>query len=290
MGNENPTIKHRNEAIDIAKGIGIILMVMGHSGCPKMLFNFIYLFHMPLFFFCSGYFFHPTNKVSDTIKKRIKGLYLPFIKWSIPFLLLHNICFNLNIYNESYGFNGIASSLYDLKTYLTRLFYIIFYMSGSEQLLGGFWFLKVLFISSIGISLLYFIKQRIHSIQKLSTFQICILLTIIAIISVKLNIRIPVLGELHQLSLAAIFYLIGYSYRQIENTDNYNWIFTIITLSLILICSLFYVVSMTELKTPTNVIPFIITGSIGSISIISLSNLIHTHKITKYLRYVGGGQ
>lgn len=39
----------RNNIIDIAKGIGIILVVAGHSmEWPK---NFIYLFHMPLFFF-----------------------------------------------------------------------------------------------------------------------------------------------------------------------------------------------------------------------------------------------
>lgn len=45
--------------ISIAKALGIILMVVGHSGCPEILARFIYLFHMPLFFFCSGYFFTP---------------------------------------------------------------------------------------------------------------------------------------------------------------------------------------------------------------------------------------
>ena len=34
-----------NNSITIAKALGIILMVIGHSGCPQTLFKFIYLFH-----------------------------------------------------------------------------------------------------------------------------------------------------------------------------------------------------------------------------------------------------
>lgn len=44
---------------DIAKGIGILLVVMGHLGIPPMLSNAIYLFHMPLFFILSGLLFAP---------------------------------------------------------------------------------------------------------------------------------------------------------------------------------------------------------------------------------------
>ena len=52
-----------NNSITIAKAIGIILMVVGHAGCPPFIFKFIYLFHMPLYFFCSGLFFKPINNI-----------------------------------------------------------------------------------------------------------------------------------------------------------------------------------------------------------------------------------
>jgi fucose 4-O-acetylase-like acetyltransferase len=42
--------------IDIAKGIGIILVVVGHTSTPLYLHNIIYQFHMPLFFILSGLF------------------------------------------------------------------------------------------------------------------------------------------------------------------------------------------------------------------------------------------
>lgn len=47
----------RVESVTIAKAIGIILMVVGHSGLGGYPIRFIYLFHMPLFFFLSGYCF-----------------------------------------------------------------------------------------------------------------------------------------------------------------------------------------------------------------------------------------
>lgn len=49
--------RQRVEWVDIAKGIGIFLMVIGHTGIPKLASQWIYSFHMPLFFFLSGYFF-----------------------------------------------------------------------------------------------------------------------------------------------------------------------------------------------------------------------------------------
>lgn len=41
----------RIEYIDIAKGVGIILMIMGHIGYGELFHRFIHAFHMPLFYF-----------------------------------------------------------------------------------------------------------------------------------------------------------------------------------------------------------------------------------------------
>ncbi|NJB83255.1 fucose 4-O-acetylase-like acetyltransferase [Wenyingzhuangia aestuarii] len=45
----------RVEWIDIFKGIGILLVVIGHSTIPKELSWWIWSFHMPLFFTMSSY-------------------------------------------------------------------------------------------------------------------------------------------------------------------------------------------------------------------------------------------
>ena len=47
----------RDDKVTIAKGIGILLMVAAHAGIPDVISRFIVMFHMPLFFFMSGYCF-----------------------------------------------------------------------------------------------------------------------------------------------------------------------------------------------------------------------------------------
>lgn len=48
--------KAREIWADVAKGVGIILVIMGHANCPNLPHGIICSFHMPLFFFLSGLF------------------------------------------------------------------------------------------------------------------------------------------------------------------------------------------------------------------------------------------
>lgn len=74
----------RIEWIDIAKGIGIILMVLGHLGIPHWLHNWIYSFHMPLFLFLSGLVFKVDGcSFRKLLKKRFLQLMVPYIGFSI---------------------------------------------------------------------------------------------------------------------------------------------------------------------------------------------------------------
>jgi acyltransferase len=45
--------------IDIAKGITILLVIVGHTLIGYKVNDYIYAFHMPLFFICSGLLFKP---------------------------------------------------------------------------------------------------------------------------------------------------------------------------------------------------------------------------------------
>lgn len=47
--------RQRDLRLDILKGIGIILMVMGHANAPGR--SFIYLFHMAVFFIALGWLY-----------------------------------------------------------------------------------------------------------------------------------------------------------------------------------------------------------------------------------------
>lgn len=136
----------RNTVISICKGVAIILMVMGHAEPPDLISNFIYIFHMPLFFITAGYFF--TRKCLDDpwrfCVKRFKGLYVPFLKWALIFLLLHNLWFEVGLLNERYGnWMGGVTHPYGRHEFFKRLFMIVTSMSGYDEFMAGaFWFFR----------------------------------------------------------------------------------------------------------------------------------------------------
>ncbi|MDR1897827.1 MAG: acyltransferase family protein, partial [Prevotellaceae bacterium] len=90
--------KQRFQWVDIAKGIGIILVVYGHvirgihsSGIidDKTFYlsdTFVYSFHMPLFFVLSGLFFKRSldkYKANGLFVEKCKSLVYPYIIWSL---------------------------------------------------------------------------------------------------------------------------------------------------------------------------------------------------------------
>jgi fucose 4-O-acetylase-like acetyltransferase len=83
----------RKSWVDIAKGIAIILMVLGHSSLPSVLQNFIFAFHMPLFFIASGYTTNWEKYAPGAyVLHKCKTLMLPFgIYGIIVFGLLQQI-------------------------------------------------------------------------------------------------------------------------------------------------------------------------------------------------------
>lgn len=84
--------------IDLAKAICIVLVVVGHydpAGEPMWWAKgreFIYLFHMPLFFFASGYVYRLTLRMGETYgafaAKKLRRLMLPYLVMSCLIITL----------------------------------------------------------------------------------------------------------------------------------------------------------------------------------------------------------
>lgn len=62
---------------DIAKGITIILVILGHTDLPAYLRMIIFSFHMPFFFIANGYFVKK-YQIKNMIKKSAKSLLIPY--------------------------------------------------------------------------------------------------------------------------------------------------------------------------------------------------------------------
>ena len=82
--------------IDMAKGIGIILVVAGHTGfLSDTLLNWIMSFHMPLFFILSGMLLSHTNadrqNMSAFLKKKARTILVPYFSFSVLSILFSAI-------------------------------------------------------------------------------------------------------------------------------------------------------------------------------------------------------
>jgi len=88
-------MQKRIEWLDMAKGWGILLIIFGHMGtfiCPVTYYPHIviYSFHIPLFFFLSGYLFSVGKGFGDFLKKKLRTIVLPYFFFAAV-LLLYNM-------------------------------------------------------------------------------------------------------------------------------------------------------------------------------------------------------
>lgn len=272
----------RDDKVTIAKGIAILLMVAAHAGIPDIVNRFIVMFHMPLFFFMSGYCFkekYLSPPPITFVNKRIKGLYIPFIKWSLLFLLLHNVFYYLNIYNGEYGFRGRVSSLYSIKDFASRCFHIVVGLHGQEQLLGGYWFLpQLLYASVIGFFAIKYIKNIYVGISAVLG---------ITIITSAFGLRIPFWGIGSLSFLSTAFFLMGYVYRKKYGNWNKGFL-TILFAVIVAIGSVFCYTSMLSFTTE-KILPYAICAICGTVMTLNISQYIASKEgwTRKALVYVG---
>ena len=259
-----------SEAISIAKALGIILMIIGHTGCPDWMFSFIYLFHMPLFFFLSGYCFK--DKYLDDkktfIQHRIKGLYVPFVKYNLLFIVLHNLLYPLKIYEHSYSWNEI------LNKCLQTLF-----MGYTETDLGQYWFLRYLLLSALAFLLMRYVTRKNPNIIRYGFW-------IIALLSIPCNYYqfSHIISSIMLLSL--FFYCAGYAFQS-KSFTAHDGVIAACFLSVALV-SIFIHSSMLRMKTE-DILPYCLIALTGVYATFALSHRIAATKtfLKKMLVYVG---
>lgn len=150
------TLKQKKyyQEISIARGIGMICVILGHAfpdgetgisnSVANFLFQFVYSFHMPLFFIMAGFVFcnkylacHGLENKKREVTKKAKRLLIPYFFYSLIVAFLKIF---LNIY---------ANHPFELKD----LWLVMVGVSPS----GGVWFLWTLFM----ITMLFLLFNRI---------------------------------------------------------------------------------------------------------------------------------
>ena len=180
--------KARNNNIDIIKGIAIILMVYGHTfGVAR---DFIYLFHMPVFIFVSGYCFNKAHGASlqqaeGYFFSRVRRLLIPYMGFNIVYAILNNVFISLNFYTDNGAFKqdvvfiqkaaqtlmhrkGVRELVVDVYNVLT--------FKEIPQMGSASWFLIVLFLVCV---IHCFVEYGIRGLGfKVRVAVLCVLLAI----------------------------------------------------------------------------------------------------------------
>ncbi|MCR5655247.1 MAG: acyltransferase family protein [Lachnospiraceae bacterium] len=135
--------RERESYIDIAKGLGILLVILGHIEYMALWkVKFIYAFHMPFFFFVSGMllFGSQTRSLKDRLIRKAKRIMLPYIFVSVADIVFHLLVYKLT---GAWNFPGtLKESIVD-----TLCLY------GYSVL----WFLPALFIAEV----FYFLVRKV---------------------------------------------------------------------------------------------------------------------------------
>lgn len=276
----------RDSKVSIAKGICIILMVYCHAGCSIIQHNFIYMFHMPLFFFVSGYCFKEKYllDVKSFVRNKLKGIWWPYVKWVSIFTLLHNLFIKVGIFYDGFGYRNVRMTYYSLKEIFVHLLNTLRFCHG-ELLLAGFWFLFTLFMASIIFFILTkFIRNKYIVVAVAFT---CML------VFNYFSYTLPLLHIGDKEFQAVFFMSMGFIYRSESNINTYiyhllmNKAVVLILFVLVFIGSIYFPSEMINLETKT-IIPYSLIAILGIFLVFSLScYIIRYENVNKMFTYVG---
>lgn len=159
----------RENYVDVYRGIGIILMIMGHVGIGQAFDHWIHAFHMPMFFFCSGYFFKGNEEISfkeECIRKG-KTLLVPYFSFGI--------------------FHWLVYLIKNQEFTVKPLLHVCTINTNGMPIAGGLWFLTSLFL----VDVIYFSINRLNISEKMKSLIICGCVGVGMLLPMLLPFRLP---------------------------------------------------------------------------------------------------
>lgn len=135
----------RIEFIDVAKGFGILLVVLGHNPIKytqPALIDFIFSFHMPLFFLLSGMFFRTDIDFLTLARRRFHTLLQPYL---VTILMIYFVITFFSDVQLSLIVRHLAKSAYASGNYLDW---------------AQLWFLPALFVLNLYAFVYYHVLYK----------------------------------------------------------------------------------------------------------------------------------
>lgn len=194
----------RNNSIDILKGVGITLMIMGHIGFGGKFDRYIHSFHMPLFFIVSGYLYSEKREVPIKVLllNKVKRFLVPYIFFAI----VNYVC---------WLFVNIKKS-----NIFAPLGHLIWHNTEKLPICGAIWFLTAIFWTEV----IYIVIQRTVKNRVAKEIIIWGLSVGISIVQSYISFTLPLSIDIGIVCMG--FYHVGHILRRIETTLLLNYMVT----------------------------------------------------------------
>ena len=246
----------RDNYWDILKGLGIMAIVLGHTGAPIV--QYLNMYHIVLFFFVSGYLYNDKYSLhpKEFIRTRVRRLLYPFLMYNIIILFLHNTLLRLNLYSTDPRDGIFFVPMYGFVEILHKALRIMV-LNGTEPLVAPMWFVIPFFIVNIlfllirNITIRYFKKTDLlitamavtsafvagfyvnyrgkHIICFLDVASICLAIFLMGYMVQRIDLKKYILGLQAALCVLLLIYICS-NYGTIalgSRSFNKSWVFLV---------------------------------------------------------------
>lgn len=263
----------RQLELDMAKGLGIILVVWVHARGPFC--SYIEQFHMPFFFFISGMLYMNKNSsIIDYTKRKCKSLLIPFWCWNLVFFPVFFVLY----YWKHWTFSEFACGLMEIILTVEKV-----------PFLGATWFLASLFWISVLVHIV---------VTKFGKYRYCDLaLLVMGSLLCVLGFYINLPFKQSRTLICSLFYISGHLYQKyIRGYIKDKMPNTVTDMIAIVFQVLFWVTaSWNHVAMGSNIYEhkmlFIITAFMGILNMIWISGnivvLFGSSFISKHIIYLG---
>lgn len=179
----------RSLSVDITKGVAIIAIVLGHIAYSypacKLLDSSVLvysLWHVAVFFIVAGFFIKEEQLVQPKLwfKKKFSSLYLKILYFYVPAVLLHNVLIHI-------GWYSLVSSEPVIHAYscldFVKQTVLAICLGGREPIVGAMWFVYVLFMALIGLSVVSWVIKKLSKNNRQYEWMRCVALLTMCIIA-----------------------------------------------------------------------------------------------------------
>ena len=272
----------RIEAVDVAKGIAIITMVIGHiqffdAAGYDLTGRWIYQFHMPLFFVIAGYFLSTKHPLGKFVKGKVFRLLVPYLAINLVVVIVTALVWAINGGNSwpmlfAQPKDALFALLYGCGSWLVPT-------PADIAPIGATWFLLAMFIAIVFCRVCLMLKHGL-------------LLTIpVAIVCLATAHVIWLPFSLQSAGVASLFIAAGYYLKQHDFLRKpISPLLVLVSVCIFVIAGIYDLkISIASLFTAGNVLFSLVIALSGSLLFLNISRAVddHAKPVARFLTFFG---